>query len=271
MTFHKTRPTAKPLHWLCNPGTMRLQTAILLLATTPVFAQQRDETTQPASDPAPIETAEEIARRMFADGSSLLQAQLNARPQLRGEAPLAVGPGVSFWAVPPPEPTLVRQHDLLTIIVREESSSRSAGSGEYEKEYSLAAELREYVDLDIGNLRVVPKRGGQAIDFEAERQFSGDGKSDRRDSFVTRITAEVLDVKPNGTLVIQARKRITTDDDEALIVLTGTCRTADVTAGNTVLSTQLHDLHLQKHTSGPVRDASRRGFLPRIIDRVNPF
>ena len=242
-------------------------------AASPAGAQARDDATRPAATgPSPVESSEQIAQRMFTNGSSLLSAGLAEQPGLRGEASqTSVGPAVSFFAVPEAEPTLVRRHDLLTVIVREESSSNSSGGSDLSKEYEFNADLKEYVDLDLGNLRLEPKLGGQAIDFEMERGFSGDGKSDRRDSFVTRITAEVMDVKPNGTLVIQARKRITTDDDEVLVVLTGTCRTADVTAANTVLSTQLHDLHLQKHTSGPVRDASRRGFIPRVIDRINPF
>jgi flagellar L-ring protein precursor FlgH len=247
--------------------------AISLLIAPVAFAQTDNRPAAPVNQPPAVQTAEQIAATMFASGSSLLAAQLAAGGNVTRGTEIAGGidSRISFWAIPAPEPTLVRQHDLLTVIVREESTSRSAGSTDLEKEYDLSAELREYVDFDLSSFRVVPKSGGQGFDGEVERSFAGDGKTDRRDSFVTRITAEVIDVKPNGTLVIQARKRITTDEDEQLIVLTGTCRTADVTAANTVLSTQLHDLHLQKHTRGPVRDASQRGIVPRVVDRINPF
>ena len=40
---------------------------------------------------------------------------------------------------------------------------------------------------------------------------------------------------------------------------------------NTVLSTQLHNLNLEKHTDGAVRDATKRGFIPRLLARLNPF
>ncbi|MEM1012786.1 MAG: flagellar basal body L-ring protein FlgH [Planctomycetota bacterium] len=253
--------------------------ASILLATVAALAgkaaaQSTQTRPQVTTSPAATETAEEIAARMFAGSGSLLQAQLASRDAVArgiGQPGSAIDADVSFFAIPAPEPTLVRRHDLITVIVREESSSRSQGSADYEKDYTISADLQEYVNLNLGDFRLIPKAGGQALDFEAGRSFAGDGQNDRRDSFVTRITAEVMDVKPNGTLVIQARKRITTDNDEQLIVLTGTCRTADVTAGNTVLSTQLHDLHLQKHTRGPVRDAAKRGWLPRAVDVVNPF
>ncbi|HEX5245021.1 MAG TPA: flagellar basal body L-ring protein FlgH [Tepidisphaeraceae bacterium] len=104
-----------------------------------------------------------------------------------------------------------------------------------------------------------------------DRTFKGTGDVTRNDTFTARITAEVLDVKPNGTLVLQARKHIKTDEEEQLMVLTGTCRVEDVTADNTVLSTQLNDLDLQKNHKGDVREATRRGFLGKLLDFVNPF
>ena len=223
---------------------------------------------------APAETADEIAARMFATGGSLMDAQLAQRDADAADdagASEAAAAAVSFFAVPPPEPTLLRPHDLVTVIVREESSSRSAGSTDLQKGYELEAALRDYLDLDFNNLRVGTRAGNQRVSGEAEAAFEGDGRTDRRDSFVTRITAEVLDVKPNGTVVLMATKTIRSDEDEQTIRLTGTCRTADIGADNTVLSTRLHDLSVEKRTRGPVRQATRRGWLPRLIDHVSPF
>ena len=84
-------------------------------------------------------------------------------------------------------------------------------------------------------------------------------------------TREVVDVKPNGTLVIQARKTIKADDEEQQFVLTGTCRVEDVVADNTVLSTQMYDLRVEKNTKGAVRGATKRSWLGEILDAISPF
>ena len=104
-----------------------------------------------------------------------------------------------------------------------------------------------------------------------ERDFTGTGDVEREDSLTARITAEVLDVKPNGTLVLQARKRIKTDDEEQMFVLAGVCRAEDVQADNTILSTQLYDLQLEKRHHGVVRDSTKPGWIPKLLDVVNPF
>ena len=78
-------------------------------------------------------------------------------------------------------------------------------------------------------------------------------------------------MKPNGTLVLQARKQIKTDDEEQQFILTGTCRVEDVSADNTILSTQLFDLQLEKNHNGAVRDATKRGWFLKFLDALNPF
>jgi flagellar L-ring protein FlgH len=81
----------------------------------------------------------------------------------------------------------------------------------------------------------------------------------------------VLDVKPNGTLVLQARKRIKTDEEEQAFILTGVCRAEDITADNSILSTQLYDLELSKSHQGTVRNATRKGWGGKLLDAISPF
>ena len=263
--------------------------ALMLAAAAPALAQQAPpqpqqppqpptrpnvdpQTGRPVPGPAaasPTETAEEAARRMFLGGGSLLQAQLAA--EQNGYPGTGLTPNVGFFAVPPPEPTLIRPHDLVTVIVREESAAKSTGKLDVKKEASIKAAIDQYVALNFRSLSLNNRVGNDGIAGGATANLKGDGTMDRKDSFVTRLTASVLDVKPNGTVVIEARRRIVSDDEEQTFVLVGTFRKEDLTPDNTILSTQLHDLNLEKHTRGAVRDATRRGFIPRLLGKLNPF
>jgi flagellar L-ring protein precursor FlgH len=53
--------------------------------------------------------------------------------------------------------------------------------------------------------------------------------------------------------------------------LTGVCRAEDIAADNTILSTQMANLTLNRKTKGEVRDGTRRGWLNSIIDNLSPF
>lgn len=180
----------------------------------------------------------------------------------------------SFYNVPEPKPKLLRKHDLVTIVIRENSQFTTNGDTDLKHANDLDAIIDSYVMLGwqggpslSEHLPVTPiemKTSGQ-------RDFKGTATVERDDTFTGRITAQVMDVKPNGTLILQATENIKTDEEEQRVTLIGTCRVEDITADNSVLSNQLYDLSLSKQHKGAVRDTTKRGIFTRILDWINPF
>ena len=207
---------------------------------------------------------------MGRNGGSLLKASL-ATPADPGQAKYSQ---VSFFAVAEKEPKVLKKHDLVTIIIREESSSSSKAQNDLQKNVELQAEVAQFFKINFGkgSLYGLPTpAAAPGMDLTGARTFHGQGEMDRSDTMTARITAEILDVKPNGTLVLQARKHIKTDDEEQQFILTGICRAEDIATDNTVLSTQLYDLAFQKNSKGDVRQSTERGNLPKLLDMINPF
>ena len=161
----------------------------------------------------------------------------------------------------------------MQVIVREQSEISSKGTNNVTRDSELDAKVSNFVKLDLSKLTLKGLQPAIApeINLSGKRSFQGQGEVDRSDSFTARITAEVVDVKPNGTVVLQARKRIKTDEEEQEFVLTGTCRVEDIGADDTITSTQLYDLELQKNHKGDVRQATKRGTLGKLLDVINPF
>ena len=228
--------------------------------------------TASAQQPTPTEAAQTAASMMPRAGGSLLRATLVSQAD-PAQAQLGGINGVSYFAVPPPQPKVLKKHDLITIIVREESEFKSAGNSDLKKNADIDAKIEQFVKLNLAKLALQPAIGANVpeIKASASRNFKGEATVDRTDSFTTRITAEIVDVKPNGTLVLQARSQINNDEEEQLMLLTGTCRADDVTADNTVLSTQLFDKNVSKQHKGAVRDTTKRGWVPKLLDALNPF
>ncbi len=180
---------------------------------------------------------------------------------------------VSPFAVPPSKPRTLQKHDLVTIIVRELSEFSSEGTTDTKKDASMNAKIDQFPTIDLANFAFKNAVGSISpeVKLSGNRDYKGEGTVDRKDSLIARIQAEVVDVKPNGTLVIQARKRIVTDEEEQVFMLNGVCRVQDIQPDNTVLSSQLFDLELRKTHSGAVRDSTKRGWVPRALDWLNPF
>jgi flagellar L-ring protein precursor FlgH len=242
---------------------------LVLVGVASVAMAQRVQppTTAPTQ---PIYDRPSPAELMQSNGGSLLKASLASAPD-PARAKLS---GVSFFAVPEPEPKIIKKHDLVTIIIREESDMSTDATTELKKNADLDMAVEEWVKLNFKNFAI--EGGGEgdnppAVRLNGSRNLKGEAKVERTDSFLARITAEVVDVKPNGTFAVQARKVIRRDEEVQEFLLTGICRGADVTPDNTVLSSQVYNLELSTKHKGAVRDTTKRGLIPKLLDFINPF
>lgn len=170
-----------------------------------------------------------------------------------------------------PQPRTFQLHDPLTVIVRQDLEATSNADLKSEKKWEIESALRKWFRLQDGNLRGKVFAGEPGVDFTFDNKYEGKGETGRSDSLTTRITAEIIDVKPNGNLVLQARSRLKIDETVQTKTLTGLCRADDVTPQNTILSTQLADLDIVVENTGPERDAARRGWLYRGFDLLRPL
>jgi len=235
----------------------------------PITLQPPPPRTAPALVNPSTDTAQNTSALMRSNGGSLLRASLAAQT----DPSAAKASTVSFFAVPPPVPRVLHKHDLITIIVREESEAKSEGTTDLKKQADFDAQLQQFIKLSIANGALQNAIGQQIpeIKMTGNRNLKGEATVDRSDSLTLRVQAEILDVKPNNTLVLQARATITADEEVQTLVLSGTCRAEDITPDNTVLSTQLYDKSVTKKHTGAVRDTTKRGFIPRFFDFINPF
>jgi flagellar L-ring protein precursor FlgH len=246
------------------------------------------QTAPPSGTPAPIADTRGGSDRMGpgvapqAGGKPIdpdLISQQAGGSMFRATANTPVDPAAatlnttSFYAVPEAKPRTVKKHDLVTIIVEENSQYSSNGTTALQKEADFDAKVTAMVRLSLSKLDLSENsvNTNPEIGTTGTRDFNGSGAVNRTDTMTTRLTAEVIDVKPNGTLVLQARQHIKTDDEEQTMILSGTCRVEDVTPDNTVLSTQMFDKDVSNTNKGAVRDSTKRGWVPKLLDVVNPF
>ncbi len=180
----------------------------------------------------------------------------------------------SLIAVKPPEPKSYKMHDLVTIVIDESSSQQAEQTLETNKKYDLAAALSQFPSLrNLLELQLVSgdDTSGAKVGLTSDHKFSGDGKFERKDRFTARITARVIDVKPNGVLVLEARKHVARNEEVQAILISGEARQDDITDKNTVLSSQMADLTLVAESTGEVDKAATKGLIPRLLETLFAF
>ena len=250
-----------------------------LAATAPAGAQSLFQ--RPATPPAPPSGAPGQAPAEPSAPQNGFAEAPNAPEHLslagNGKAnPVAELAGVSLYAIQPVAPKRFQVHDQITIIVNQSSKVQRDQSLKTDKKYDDKIDLAAFPSLlDIFKLNVPPDgrlaTNNPQLDLKSQGKFDGKGDYTREDRFTARITATVIDVKPNGVLVLEARSSTVSDKEEQTMVLSGSCRTEDVTTQNTVQSTQLADLRLETRNKGEVKEGASKGILTKVFETLFNF
>lgn len=184
---------------------------------------------------------------------------------------------LSMFAVTPPEPRTFQKHDLVQIIVRETSRAESKHELDTDKKYNLDGSIDSFPSLQLSDILQLQLRASDPENFpidvgvDFEKKFEGEGDYKREDDLTARLTAEVLEIQPNGNLVLEARTHIRNDKETMTIKVTGICRSDDVSPANTILSNQIHDLSVEKVHEGELKNANEKGIIAQVLDAIFAF
>ena len=162
--------------------------------------------------------------------------------------------------------------DILTILIVEEASSAKDAQKGSDKTFGTSGKLNFGSPVVDGLPRASWTNAGiPAWSVEATRTFAGKGSMENKDSFSGTIGARVMEVLPNGNLMIEGRRTLVIQDEAMEIVLTGTVRPEDITRDNTVKSTSVADAAIQYNSTGSIAANQNKGLFPMLWDWVNPF
>ena len=177
------------------------------------------------------------------------------------------------WTYQPAPPLRVFQkQDVVTIRVDEITRVMAEGNIDNRKRTLFDAIVNDWIQ--VINFRFIPHpmvEGEPGVAFQSQSNYRADASVESRESMTFNIAATVVDIRPNGNLVLEARKHIRINDNLWETSLTGICRAIDIGPDNVVLSKDLIDLEIKKEDQGQLRDGVSRGWLQRWVDRFGPF
>jgi flagellar L-ring protein precursor FlgH len=158
--------------------------------------------------------------------------------------------------------TAKRIGDVLTITLLERTQAKKADDLKTKKDTNMSVTAPSMYTLGAQML------GGQDINasIQANREFTGEGQADQSNSLSGNISVTVIDVLPNGNLSVRGEKRVTLNQGDEFIRLSGIVRPVDINAGNIITSDKVADVTIMYVGEGAMADASKMGWLARILN-----
>ncbi len=160
-----------------------------------------------------------------------------------------------------------RIHDVVSVVVSESLAASTDG----QVKNSRASSANSGLTSLFGALKA-SNALQNLVNANAASGLTAQGQSTTNSSLSTTFGAEVVDVLPNGMLVVQATRQLTFSEQTQLIELRGLVRPEDVSNQTQVQSTAMTDLELEVTGKGIVNDSTyRQNPLVRFLERLVVF
>jgi flagellar L-ring protein FlgH len=172
----------------------------------------------------------------------------------------------------PLETQTIQLHDIITVSISESATVSSQGKMDRQKQAHGDLLLKNWILLKGLSVVRDPFSGGEPhVRGEVDNQMQSNAKLQQSDQMKFRIACNVVDIRPNGNLILEGRREIHNNDEIWEYSLTGEVRAKDIMPNNTVPSENVAEMKLYKHEVGHVSDGYRRGWLLKWLDGVQPF
>ena len=101
--------------------------------------------------------------------------------------------------------------------------------------------------------------------------FTGKGEASAANTFAGSITTTVIDVLPNGNLVVSGEKQIGVNHNVDVMRFTGTVDPRLLQPNNIISSIQVANVRVESKGRGAQAEAQQVGWLSRFFLSFNPF
>lgn len=155
--------------------------------------------------------------------------------------------------------------DTITVKITESTTASTKSNTKLDKSNTASA--------SINGLTKLPTFGlvGLNMDAQSANAFSGKGEAANNNIFTGNMTVTVIDVMPNGNLLVSGEKQLAIGHEQEFVRISGVVNPSFVDAFNVVESSKIADARIEYKSSGQVSEGQLMGWLARFFLNVMPF
>ena len=199
--------------------------------------------------------------------STIVQQPTTARPQ--AQPVQAANNGTIYQANayrPLFEDRRARQvGDVLTIVINEKTQAGKKASSDGSKDSSIDSSVSAAAGLSLSTLQKL------SVKAESASEYADKSTLNSSNTFSGNVTVTVIEVLPNGNLVVAGEKQIALDKGTEFIRLSGVVQPDTIQAGNTVSSAKVADARIEYRTSAKFDSAEVMSWLARFFMSFVPL
>ena len=156
--------------------------------------------------------------------------------------------------------------DTITVRITESTSASTKSNDKLDRSGTTSGSLTGMAGLTGRSLD-----GLASYNATNANSFSGKGEAANNNVFTGSMTVTVIDVYPNGNLLVSGEKQLAIGQEQEFVRVSGVVNPSFIDASNSVPSSSIADARIEYKSSGQISDSRVMGWLARFFLTAMPF
>jgi flagellar L-ring protein precursor FlgH len=166
-----------------------------------------------------------------------------------------------------------RVGDILTVLVTINDQAQIQNETTRSRNNADTANVTNLLGFESKLSDILPKAVNPASLIDEASTLSNDGKGAiaRQEQIDLQLAAEIVQVLPNGNLVIQGKQQVSVNYDIRELAISGIIRPQDIDDTNSITYNQIAEARIEYGGKGEIQDVQQPRYGEQLLDILMPF
>lgn len=171
------------------------------------------------------------------------------------------------------DPRAAKTGDILTVSIAIGDQAKIANSTSRSRSGEENAGVPNLLGLESRLPAILPDAvdPSNLVNFNSDSTSTGTGSVDRSESINLTVAAVIVQVMPNGNLVIQGQQEVRVNNEVRELVVSGVVRPEDISSANTIRHTQIAEARISYGGRGQITDVQQPRYGQQFFDIIWPW
>ncbi|MFA4993947.1 MAG: flagellar basal body L-ring protein FlgH [Bdellovibrionales bacterium] len=166
-----------------------------------------------------------------------------------------------------------RVGDILTVVVSINDQAQISNQTKRSRANSHGADLTKLMGYETKLNKILPSvvDPTNLAEFGSDSSNDGKGSIGRQEQIDLRVAATIIQVLPNGNLVVEGKQQVNVNYDMRELNISGIIRPQDISAENTVGYDQIAEARINYGGKGLIADVQQPRYGDQLFEVLMPF
>ena len=166
-----------------------------------------------------------------------------------------------------------RVGDILTVVVSIDDQAQLSNETKRSRANSNSADLKSLLGFETKLSKILPNAvdNSSLVDTGSTSSNDGKGSIGRQEQIDLRVAATIVQVLPNGNLVVEGKQQVNVNFDMRELSISGVIRPQDISASNTITYDQIAEARINYGGRGTIADVQQPRYGDQLFDVLMPF